>query len=1120
MVRATTSGGAAGAGVHNATTTTAEGDAGRPVAADALYMGNVAGSDPARACHEKLGHIGPAKLQSMVRKGLITGAGGVSSVRPGVEDQCLPCLRAKQTRARVRRGPSPHEGRQAAYPGELVHVDVVYCRNPTWRGYHYTLLCTDAATRERWGEVLPSKAHVAEAYRRYTAWLRTQWGGRDGHVVFRWAQLDLEGDAPSVRVVRLDNGGEFTSAQFRRFLAEEGTVAQYTSPYTPEHNGVAERTNRAAWDMCRTVMLQSGADTRWWGVCLLNYCLPTLNMYENEATGSSAYYDRRGVAPDIGSLHPFGCSASIHIPFARRTGGNKLAPRSEDGVFLGYSTEGDSYVVHVLGTVGTIRTTRDVVFHDRVFPWLARSSSSSSPPSLASGAARRLGPDSGAGLRDGTGWDDPLPVVGGAACRPPAARRLSIVSPVGPEQGPPLTRGPAEEVCPQGEPPATFTDSWGQTVQRSRELRIVPPRSLGVGPGPVSLPPSPPCPPPALSPARAPPASPPSVVPPRRSRRLQEVRDRQESCRDEGGGRDGSRVDYASLLWDDDPPVNYVELMREGGIQNEAYLSSLSDCFDLGGERSVMFIEVDGAREEEVLAVYVPKSYRSALECPDSLQWKAAINAILDQLESSQFAHFVPRAPGMHVIPSHYVFAYKEPAEEGGEGKYKVRLVLDGSKQVRGISFVDSWAPSLPHAGWRLFLHICAVEDLELQSLDFSNAFIQVPMSSQGARSPKVYVKVPPGMDVPPGMVLELDRALEGSRQAGNLWYKFLRRVLRRWGFVPLDTAETIYVKGSLAGGDFQMLAIHVDDVQVASQSVALQQQFLDQLGAEFKYKLSPTSRFVGYDLERDRVAKTIKVTAASKIAHILDQHGLQDVHLKFTPCAPGVHMSADSSSEKADLQLYQALVGAFMFVKEFRPDINFSVGKLSRFLACPNADHMDAALYLAGYLRRTPGKGMVFGGSRDYRIRIISDSDHGNCPDSGRSTSGIAVFAGDSLIIHKSKLQHITTLGAPEAELVALVLSVCEARWARAMLWQLVGARDRMQAYTDCMAVVHMANHQKGLQRTRHLNIKRHFLHDEVSEERLSVEHIPGKYNFTDVFTKPQNRVLFERNVEMLNVC
>ena len=142
------------------------------------------------------------------------------------------------------------------------------------------------------------------------------------------------------------------------------------------------------------------------------------------------------------------------------------------------------------------------------------------------------------------------------------------------------------------------------------------------------------------------------------------------------------------------------------------------------------------------------------------------------------------------------------------------------------------------------------------------------------------------------------------------------------------------------------MLAIHVDDVQVASQSVSLQQQFVDQLGAEFKYELSPTFRSVGYDLECDWVAKTIKVTAASsKTAHILEQHGLQDVHSKFTPCAPGVHMSADSSPEKVNVELYQALLGAFQFVREFRPDISYSVGKLSRFLASPNADHMDAAL-------------------------------------------------------------------------------------------------------------------------------------------------------------------------------
>ncbi|CAM9999042.1 unnamed protein product [Heterosigma akashiwo] len=89
----------------------------------------------------------------------------------------------------------------------------------------------------------------------------------------------------------------------------------------------------------------------------------------------------------------------------------------------------------------------------------------------------------------------------------------------------------------------------------------------------------------------------------------------------------------------------------------------------------------------------------------------------------------------------------------------------------------------------------------------------------------------------------------------------------------------------------------------------------------------------------------------------------------------------------------------------------------------------MVATLYLARYLRRTPGKGMVFGGSHDYRIRIVSDGDHGNCQDTGRSTSGLAVFVGDSLIIHKSKVRHIITLSATEAELVALVPAICEAR-------------------------------------------------------------------------------------------
>ncbi|CAN0144305.1 unnamed protein product, partial [Heterosigma akashiwo] len=117
------------------------------------------------------------------------------------------------------------------------------------------------------------------------------------------------------------------------------------------------------------------------------------------------------------------------------------------------------------------------------------------------------------------------------------------------------------------------------------------------------------------------------------------------------------------------------------------------------------------------------------------------------------------------------------------------------------------------------------------------------------------------------------------------------------------------------------------------------------------------------------------------------------------------------------------------------------------------------------------------------------------------------------------SKLQHLVTLSSAEAELVALILAVCEAKWVRGMLTALTRRRPHMTAYTDSMAVVQMANQQQHLQRTRHLNIKRHFLKDEVAEGRLSVRHVRGKENTADIFTKPLARVHFERLREALGI-
>ena len=66
----------------------------------------------------------------------------------------------------------------------------------------------------------------------------------------------------SIKIVRSDRGGEYYGrftykgqrpGPFAKFLEEYGIVAQYTTPGTPQQNGVAERRNRTLMDMVRSM---------------------------------------------------------------------------------------------------------------------------------------------------------------------------------------------------------------------------------------------------------------------------------------------------------------------------------------------------------------------------------------------------------------------------------------------------------------------------------------------------------------------------------------------------------------------------------------------------------------------------------------------------------------------------------------------------------------------------------------------------------------------------------------------------------------------------------------------------------------------------------------------------
>ena len=89
-------------------------------------------------------------------------------------------------------------------------------------GRRYFLLLVDDDTRYMWAVLLDSKAAAADAIKRHQAAAEC---GR------------------KLRVLRTDNGGEFTTAEFAAYCADKGIQRHYSAPYSPQQNAVVERRN-------------------------------------------------------------------------------------------------------------------------------------------------------------------------------------------------------------------------------------------------------------------------------------------------------------------------------------------------------------------------------------------------------------------------------------------------------------------------------------------------------------------------------------------------------------------------------------------------------------------------------------------------------------------------------------------------------------------------------------------------------------------------------------------------------------------------------------------------------------------------------------------------------------
>ena len=117
--------------------------------------------------------------------------------------------------------------------------------------------------------------------------------------------------------LRSDNGGEFTSSDFKRKMSLLGVSLQTTPPRSPESNAIAERFNRTVQDKARTIMIAAALLAFLWAEILqatnlIRNMTPVTNL---SCTPFELWHGRK---PDLSKLRVLGCKAFCPIPKSDR----------------------------------------------------------------------------------------------------------------------------------------------------------------------------------------------------------------------------------------------------------------------------------------------------------------------------------------------------------------------------------------------------------------------------------------------------------------------------------------------------------------------------------------------------------------------------------------------------------------------------------------------------------------------------------------------------------------------------------------------------------------------------------------------------------------------------------
>ena len=459
--------------------------------------------------------------------------------------------------------------------------------------------------------------------------------------------------------------------------------------------------------------------------------------------------------------------------------------------------------------------------------------------------------------------------------------------------------------------------------------------------------------------------------------------------------------------------IKKTQGVNEGELLNFSALTDESDK-DNNPLLAYKAVNPDILRLHEAMKATEKREFKTAME-----------KEVNDQIANGNFT-VIPRSEvpkGFRVFPGVWTLVRKRDIQTRDIKKFKARLAFDGSRMREGEDYDKTNAPVASWMSIRLLLTFVVAFGWHTQQVDYVSAYTQAPIDRD------MYMEFPRGFTVPGGVdrktfVLKLHRNLYGQKQAGRVWYKYLRkRLITQAGFVPSKHDECLFFRGQV------LYALYIDESILEAPT---RRELDEAITAIKEAKLQITlegdlADFLGVKIER-KSPNEIIFTQPHLIDDILHDLGLQHAKEgKETPAASSRILTRNDYGADLDKSFhYRSVIGKLNYLeKATRPDISFATHQCARYMSDPKKSHARAVCWVGRYLLHSRRKGIRFKADITRGLEVFVDASFaGNWDkqdaligdrDTARSRHGYIILYYGCPLIWKSQLQTEIALSSTE---------------------------------------------------------------------------------------------------------